>query len=199
MLDGQAVHGPMQAVGFMFQRPVLLPWRTVLDNVLLPIELARHTRHNARTRALALLDTLGLSTFAGHRPHHLSGGMQQRVALARTLLREPAVLLMDEPFGALDAITREQLNISLLAMWQRSRQTVVFITHDITEAVFLADRVLLMRGRPGSIAHTFSVSLPRPRTLEMRFEAPFATFCRDIHQAMHDIRRVPVETLSHDA
>jgi NitT/TauT family transport system ATP-binding protein len=194
-LAGQAVQGPAQEVGFMFQRPVLLPWRTVLDNVLLPIELAKLTRRSARERALSLLDMLGLYAFAGHRPQHLSGGMQQRVALARTLLREPAVLLMDEPFGALDAISREQLNVGLLEMWQRSRQTVVFITHDITEAVFLADRVLLLRGRPGSIAHTFVVPLPRPRTLEMRFEAPFTALCRDIHQAMQDMRRLPVEAL----
>ena len=192
-LDDQRVQGPRPEVGFMFQRPILLPWRTILDNVLLPLELARGRRQAARQRALELLDMLGLHGFAGHRPAHLSGGMQQRVALARTLLREPSVLLMDEPFGALDAITREQLNVGLLEMWQRGRQTVVFITHDIAEAVFLADRVLLMSRRPGCIAQTFVVPLARPRTLEMRFEAPYTALCRDIHQAMQDSRLVPVE------
>jgi len=183
-LSGQVVRGPSQAIGFVFQRPVLLPWRTVLDNVLLPVELARRSPGAARQRALDLLRLFNLQAFAGHRPEHLAGGMQQRVALARTLMLQPSVLLMDEPFGALDAITREQLNLELLRMWQQGRQTVVFITHDIAEAVFLADRVLVMSHRPGRIAATFTVPLARPRELDMRFEAPFASLCRDIHRAM---------------
>lgn len=183
-LNGQAVCGPSQEVGFVFQRPVLLPWRTVLDNVLLPVELARQSPGATRQRALDLLRLFNLQAFAGHRPEHLSGGMQQRVALARTLMLQPSVLLMDEPFGALDAITREQLNLELLRMWRQGRQTVVFITHDIAEAVFLADRVLVMSRRPGRIAATFTVPLARPRELDMRFEVPFATLCRDIHRAM---------------
>lgn len=181
---GQLVQGPAPSVGFMFQRPVLLPWRTVLDNVLLPAEIARQPRQDAQRRALELLAALGLGDFAGHRPAQLSGGMQQRVALARTLLPQPTVLLMDEPFGALDAITREHMHALLLSLWQRGQPTVVFITHDITEAVLLADRVLLMRRRPGSIAATFAVPLPRPRTVAMRFEARFTDLCRTIHQAM---------------
>jgi NitT/TauT family transport system ATP-binding protein len=180
-------------VGFVFQRPVLLPWRTVLDNVLLPVELAYQSRRQARQRALELLDRLGLQAFAGYRPPHLSGGMQQRVALARTLMRDPAILLMDEPFGALDAITREQLNLGLLDLWERLRQTVVFITHDITEAVFLADRVLLMSRRPGTLVQTFPIPLPRPRPLAMRFDAPFTALCRDIYQAMQEIQHTPRE------
>jgi NitT/TauT family transport system ATP-binding protein len=190
---GQVVQGPGREVGFVFQRPVLLPWRTVLDNVLLPVELAAQSVPAARQRAWQLLTMLGLQAFAGHRPPHLSGGMQQRVALARTLLLQPSVLLMDEPFGALDAITREQLNLELLRMWQDGGQTVIFVTHDITEAVFLADRVLLMSRRPGTIAQTFAVSLARPRTLEMRFSPPFADLCRTIHQAMGLIRQEPQE------
>jgi NitT/TauT family transport system ATP-binding protein len=184
LLGNQIVQGPRREVGFVFQRPVLLAWRTVLDNVLLPVELTWQSRPEARQRAFELLTLLSLRDFAGHRPHQLSGGMQQRVALARTLLLQPSVLLMDEPFGALDAITREQLNLELLKMWQNGEQTVVFITHDITEAVFLADRVLLMSRRPGTIAHAFPVPLPRPRTLEMRFERRFTELCHDIHQAM---------------
>jgi NitT/TauT family transport system ATP-binding protein len=183
-LRGQPVQGPRRDIGFMFQRPVLLPWRTVLDNVLLPAELARQPRRLVQQRAFELLTLLGLRDFAGHRPPQLSGGMQQRVALARTLMPQPTVLLMDEPFGALDAITREHMHEALLDMWQRGQHTVVFITHDITEAVFLADRVLLMRRRPGTIAATFPVPLPRPRTAALRFETRFSDLCRDIHHAM---------------
>lgn len=181
---GQAVQGPRRDIGLMFQRPVLLDWRTVLDNVLLPTEIAHQTRPEARQRALHLLTLLGLGEFLGHRPHQLSGGMQQRVALARTLMLQPAVLLMDEPFGALDAITREHMHLALLRLWQPDQQTVVFITHDITEAVLLADTVCLMSRCPGTIAQTFPVELPRPRTLAMRFEPRFTTLCRDIHHAM---------------
>jgi NitT/TauT family transport system ATP-binding protein len=184
LLGNQVVQSPRREVGFVFQRPVLLAWRTVLDNVLLPVELSRLSRSEIRQRAFELLSLLSLRDFAGHRPYQLSGGMQQRVALARTLLLRPSVLLMDEPFGALDAITREQLNLELLKMWQFGEQTVVFITHDITEAVFLADRVLLMSRRPGTIAHAFPVLLPRPRTLEMRFERRFTDLCHAIHQTM---------------
>lgn len=184
-LNQQPIQHPSRDIGFVFQRPVLLPWRSVLDNVLLPIELSqKSSQPEAEQQALQLLSRLGLEGFSGHRPQHLSGGMQQRVALARTLMLQPSVLLMDEPFGALDAITREQLNLELLRMWQPSGQTVVFITHDITEAVFLADRVLLMSQRPGAIAATFPVPLPHPRQLDMRFEPDFTALCREIHQAM---------------
>ena len=183
-LGGQTVQRPLPDIGFVFQRSVLLPWRTVLDNVLLPAELAQQSPVAARQRAMELLALLDLQGFAGHRPQHLSGGMQQRVALARTLMLHPSVLLMDEPFGALDAITREQLNLELLRMWQHGGQTVIFITHDITEAVFLADRVYLMSRRPGTIARTFPVPLSRPRSLEARFEPEFTDLCRDIHRAM---------------
>ena len=184
LLAGHPVQAPSRDVGLVFQRPVLLPWRTALENVLLPAELARQAAREARKYALHLLDVLGLQAFAGSRPEHLSGGMQQRVALARTLMLRPSVVLMDEPFGALDAITREQMHLELLHMWQQGAQTVVFITHDITEAVFLADRVLLMSRRPGTIAQTFPVPLPRPRTLEMRFMPQFTALCRTIHQTM---------------
>jgi NitT/TauT family transport system ATP-binding protein len=189
LLGNQVVQAPMRQVGFVFQRPVLLAWRTVLDNVLLPVELTRQSHPEARQRAFELLTLLSLRDFAGHRPHQLSGGMQQRVALARALLLHPSVLLMDEPFGALDAITREQLNLELLKMWQHGEHTVVFVTHDITEAVFLADRVLLMSRRPGTMAQSFPVPLPRPRALEMRFERRFTGLCHDIHQAMGLLRQ----------
>jgi NitT/TauT family transport system ATP-binding protein len=193
ILAGQPVRAPRREVGFVFQRPVLLPWRTVLENVLLPVELARQSPRVARLRALRLLTMLGLHAFAGHRPAQLSGGMQQRVALARTLMLQPSILLMDEPFGALDAITREQMNLELLRMWRQGGQTVVFVTHDITEAVFLADRVLLMSRRPGTIAQDFPVPVPRPRLLEMRFASEFVDLCHTIHDTMERGRQAERE------
>ncbi|MCB1743442.1 MAG: ABC transporter ATP-binding protein [Gammaproteobacteria bacterium] len=191
-IDGRSVRAPSLRVGLVFQRPVLLPWRTVLDNVMLPVELARGRSplagEQAADKAMRLLSLLGIDSFAGHRPQHLSGGMQQRAALARTLMLDPAVLLMDEPFAALDAITREQLMLELLKTWQLGEQTVVFITHDIAEAVFLADRVLLMSRRPGTIVQSFEVALPRPRCLSMRYEPVFMAQCREIHTAMATAR-----------
>ena len=184
VLDGRPVVGPREEVALVFQRSVLLEWRTVLDNVLLPVEIRRLPRARYAPEARALLGTLGLEGFAGRRPRQLSGGMQQRVALAQALLLQPAVLLLDEPFGALDAITREQLNLELLGLWEARRSTVVFVTHDLAEAVFLADRVVLMTRRPGRIAASFAVPLPRPRPLDQRYSAEFADLCRAIKHAM---------------
>jgi NitT/TauT family transport system ATP-binding protein len=183
-LGGSPVDGPRADVALVFQRSVLLEWRTVLDNVLLPVEIRGLPRPGYAAEARALLATLGLSGFEGRRPRQLSGGMQQRVALAQALLLQPAVLLLDEPFGALDAITREQLNLELLGLWEARRSTVVFVTHDLTEAVFLADRVVLMTRRPGRVAASFSVPLPRPRTLDLRYSAAFSDLCRDVKHAM---------------
>ncbi len=151
----------------VFQSPVLLPWRTVLENVLLPIEFRRLPRLAHRQIANDLLSLVGLQEFAHRYPYELSGGMQQRVAIARALVQEPRLLLMDEPFGALDAMTREQLNLELIRIWSGSRQTVVFITHSIAEAIFLSDRVIAMTTRPGSIADVLTIDLPRPRDLSV--------------------------------
>ena len=183
-LGGDAVRGPRAEVGFVFQRPVLLDWRRVLANVMLPVETAGLPRSSKQAQALELLRTMGLEGFADHYPNQLSGGMQQRVSLARTLIMEPSVLLMDEPFGALDAITREQLNLELLDIWTRQRSTCVFVTHDIPEAVLLSDRVFLMTRRPGRIQREFEIDLPRPRTLEMRYSDEFTHLTRDIKFAM---------------
>jgi NitT/TauT family transport system ATP-binding protein len=185
-LGGTLVDGPRADVALMFQRSVLLEWRTVLDNVLLPVEIRRLPRVRYETEARALLATLGLAGFERRRPRQLSGGMQQRVALAQALLLQPAVLLLDEPFGALDAITREQLNLELLDLWEARRSTVVFVTHDLAEAAFLADRVVLMTRRPGRVAASFPVSLPRPRTLDQRYSAEFADLCRAVKHAMSE-------------
>jgi len=184
LLDGQVVTAPSPAAGIVFQRPVLLEWRTVLDNVLLPAELAHEPPTRYRPRAQELLDLVGIGAFAAHYPRQLSGGMQQRVALARALLRQPGVLLLDEPFSALDAITREQLQLELLRLVALQSATVVFITHDIAEAVWLADRVLLLTPRPGRVQQVFPVPLARPRTLEQRYSETLAALAREIRLAM---------------
>jgi NitT/TauT family transport system ATP-binding protein len=170
---GRALEGPSRQVGIVLQAPVLLAWRTVLDNVLLPVEVQRLNRAEHLDRAQALLEMAGLSGFAKRYPFELSGGMQQRVSICRALIHDPSFLLMDEPFGALDAMTRETMNLELLRIWKESRKTAILVTHSIPEAVFLADRVVAMSPRPGRIAEIIPIDLPRPRTLEMFTSAAF--------------------------
>jgi NitT/TauT family transport system ATP-binding protein len=165
-LRGSPITGPRRDVGVVFQSPVLLPWRTVLENVLLPIDVQRFARDRYVKAARDLLELVGLKEFEKSYPWQLSGGMQQRVAIARAIIHDPAMLLMDEPFGALDAMTREQMNIELQRIWLERKNTVILITHSIPEAVFLADRVLVMAPRPGRIVQRVEVKLPRPRGLE---------------------------------
>jgi NitT/TauT family transport system ATP-binding protein len=186
-VGGEAVSGPQPGVALVLQRSVLLEWRSVLDNVLLPAEIQRLPRAANAAKARALLQTVGLDRFERHRPRELSGGMQQRVALAQALLLDPSVLLLDEPFGALDAITREQLHEELQKLYAARRTTVLFVTHDLAEAVFLADRVLLMTPRPGRIAASFAVPFPRPRAVEERYSAAFGELCLTIKHAMAGI------------
>ncbi len=157
--------------GMVFQAPVLFDWRTVEENVQLPLELFGQDRATRTGRAREMLDLVGLSDFGKHHPYQLSGGMQQRVAIARALTFSPALLLMDEPFGALDEMTRERMNSELLAIWQRTGITVVFVTHSIPEAVFLSSRVVVMSARPGRITHVIDVDLERPRGVDTR-ESP---------------------------
>jgi NitT/TauT family transport system ATP-binding protein len=166
-LNGVPLRGPSKEASVVFQSPVLLPWRTVLENVLLPIEFRGLPRLQYRQSALDLLATTGLRDFADRYPYELSGGMQQRAAIVRALIQDPKLLLMDEPFGALDAMTREQMNLELMRIWSRSRKTVFFITHSIAEAIFLSDRVIAMTTRPGRIADIIDVDLPRPRDLSV--------------------------------
>jgi len=166
-LNGKPLRGPSPEAAMVFQSPVLLPWRTVLENVLLPIEFRKLGKSAYQARALDLLAMVGLNEFAQRYPYELSGGMQQRAALVRALVQDPRLLLMDEPFGALDAMTREQLNLELMRIWSRSRKTVIFITHSIAEAIFLSDRVIAMTARPGRIADVITVDLPRPRDLSV--------------------------------
>ena len=175
-LRGTAITGPRRDIGVVFQSPVLFPWRSVLQNVMLPADVQRLGRAQHERAALDLLALVGLGGFEHRYPWELSGGMQQRVAIVRALIHDPAMLLMDEPFGALDAMTREQMNLELQRIWLERRKTVVFITHSIPEAVFLADRVLVMTPRPGRIAETVAVDMPRPRSLEVMNTAAFGSF-----------------------
>jgi NitT/TauT family transport system ATP-binding protein len=179
-LRGTPIQGPRRDIGEVFQSPVLFPWRSVLDNVLLPVDVQRLGRDRLRSRALELLALVGLQGFEHRYPWELSGGMQQRVAMTRSLVHDPAILLMDEPFAALDAMTREQMNLELQRVWLERRKTVLFITHSIAEAVFLADRVLVMTPRPGRILDDIAVDLARPRTLDVMTAPEFGMYVRRI-------------------
>lgn len=172
-LAGEVVEKPPPSIGFVFQKSNLMPWRTVLENILLPLEIAGSLDAAAQARARSLLTTMGLLDFADAYPAHLSGGMAQRLALARALIQQPQLLLLDEPFGALDALTRERLNLELLYLWQHYGQTVVMVTHSIDEAVFMADRILVLGGQPGHLEAQILIDLPRPRTLDLLAEAHY--------------------------
>jgi NitT/TauT family transport system ATP-binding protein len=183
-VDGARVDGPRADVGIVFQSPTLLPWRTVLGNVLIPIEMLRRPRREWEDRARELLAMTKLEDFEGKLPHELSGGMKQRVAICRALIHDPQLLLMDEPFSALDAFTRDQMGQELLRIWERFRKTVVFVTHSIREAVFLSDRVVVMSSRPATIAFETAVELPRPRAIEMQESSEFNRHVGVLRQAI---------------
>jgi len=179
-LRGTPIRGPRRDIGVVFQSPVLFPWRTVLGNVLLPVDVQGLGREQLHATAMELLALVGLSGFEQRYPWELSGGMQQRVAMVRALIHNPAILLMDEPFGALDAMTREQMNLELQRIWLERRKTVLFITHSIAEAVFLADRVFVMTPRPGRIMDDVTVELPRPRGLDLMTTPEFGAYVKRI-------------------
>ena len=179
-INGAPQVGPSEQAGIVFQDATLLPWRTVMQNVLLPVQVLKLDARKYGERARALLETVGLKDFTNKYPHELSGGMRQRVAITRALVHDPAMLLMDEPFGALDAMTRDQMNLELLDIWGATRKTVVLITHSITESVFLADRVIVMSPRPGRVVEEIVIDLPRPRTLEMINKEEFGKYVRHI-------------------
>ena len=164
-VHGTPVTRPRPDVSLMLQRAALLPWRTVMANVMLPVEILKLDRKTYRDRAEQLLALVGLEGFEGRRPDELSGGMQQRVSLCRALVHDPSILLMDEPFAALDALTREELSLELQRIWSEDRKTIVFVTHSIQEATLLADRIVVMSPRPGRITHVLEVRAPRPRSL----------------------------------
>jgi NitT/TauT family transport system ATP-binding protein len=174
LLDNSAVEGPRRDIGIVFQDPILLPWRTVYENVLLPAQIQGLDRQTYSRRALDLIRLVGLGGVEKKYPNELSGGMQQRVSIARALLHDPAILLMDEPFGALDAMTREYMNLELLRIWQQSEKTIFFITHSITESVFLSDEVIVLSARPGRIEDYVPIALPRPRQIAMMATSEFS-------------------------
>jgi NitT/TauT family transport system ATP-binding protein len=180
VFDGQPLAEPQRDIGFVFQSTNLMPWRTVLENVLLPLEIAGELDATAHARAVALLDLVGLHGFYHAWPRQLSGGMSQRVVLARTLIHKPRLLLLDEPFGALDALTRERLNLELLRIHQRERTTALMVTHSIPEAVLLADRVFILSERPGRLIADVPVDLPRPRTIAQTGTPHFAALTMEI-------------------
>ena len=183
-LRGLPIAGPRRDIGVVFQSPVLFPWRTVVGNVMLPADIQRLDRSAMKQRALELLALVGLGGFERRYPRELSGGMQQRVGIVRALLHDPAILLMDEPFGALDAMTRETLNVELQRIWMQRRITVLFITHSTAEAVFLADRIIVLTPRPGTISDELEVDLPRPRTLDVMTTERFGHYVRRVRAAL---------------
>jgi len=181
LIDGEPLINPGPKAAMVFQQPVLLPWRTILDNVMLPIEFRELPIANHRAHALDLLASVGLAGFEARFPHELSGGMQQRAGICRALARDPRILLMDEPFGALDALTRERMNLELQRIWQESGKTIVLITHSISEAIFLGDRVLVMSARPGRVLRDITVPIPRPRSLDTIIAHPaYGEIAREI-------------------
>ena len=192
VLDGTEVDGPRpQETGMIFQEANLLPWRNLRQNIEFPFEIKRKPVDRARVDAL--LQETGLTEFAHAMPGELSGGMQQRASIVRALAQDPEVLLLDEPFGALDAFTRDEMNLLLLRLWQESGQTIVFVTHNISEAIFLADRVVVLTPRPGRLAHIYDVELPRPRTIEMTFEPGFIELVQDMKRTVETGVRAVLE------
>jgi NitT/TauT family transport system ATP-binding protein len=179
-VNGTLVSEPPDGLGMVFQRDALLDWRSVEDNLMLPVDFRSGDRAAARKRADALLRLTGLKDFESSYPTQLSGGMRQRVALCRALVDDPSLLLMDEPFGALDALTRDQMNVELQRMWLAEHKTVVFVTHSISEAIFLADRVVVLTPRPGRIADAMDIDLPRPRRLAVRTGEKFGGYAARI-------------------
>ena len=175
---------PARDIGMVFQQPLLLKWRRIIENVLLPAEILGIERGEARDRAQYLLDMVGLAGFERSYPYELSGGMQQRAAIARSLIHDPQVILMDEPFGALDALTREKMNLELMRIWDESRKTIIFVTHSIQEAVFLGSRCAVLTAGPARMADNFEIDLPYPRTLDLKTHEDFGVYARRIYRLL---------------
>lgn len=187
LLDGRPIEGAPEGVGIVFQRDALLEWRNIRRNILLPIEFAHKPLARYADKVDHLLGLTGLREFANAYPRELSGGMRQRAAICRALVDDPTLLLMDEPFGALDALTRDQMNVELQRIWMDIGNTVLFVTHGIAEAVFLADRVVVFSPRPGRIADILDIDLPRPRKLSVRETPEFGQYCRRIRELFEDM------------
>jgi NitT/TauT family transport system ATP-binding protein len=186
-VDGTPVVEPPDDMAVVFQRDILLDWRTVMQNVLFPIEIKRLPKEQWTARARELLAMIGLPGYEDRKPWELSGGQRQRVAICRALIQEPKLLLMDEPFGALDAMTRDELNLELQRLWLATKKTVLFITHSISEAVFLSDRVVVMGSNPGRVLEVIPIDLPRPRTLDSRETADFGRYAKHIRRLFESL------------
>jgi NitT/TauT family transport system ATP-binding protein len=186
LLAGTPLTNPPSEIGIVFQKPNLMPWRTVIDNVILPLQIQATPANEARKRSLEALELVGLGDFAQAYPKELSGGMEQRVAVARALIQQPSILLLDEPFGALDALTRERMNQEMLRLWQDQDLTAIMVTHNIREAVFLADRVLVLSPRPATISAEFVVNLARPRPKGVEYSENFGALAYQIRQAIEE-------------
>lgn len=183
-IDGTVINGPNKKVGFMFQKAVLLPWRTVQQNLLLPIELSKGNLVEANKRIGHLLELVGLTGYEQYYPKELSGGMQQRISLARTLMTDPDILLLDEPFGALDEFTRETLNFSLMDIAEQSGKTVVLVTHNISEAVLMSDKVVVLGINPGHVLETIEIDIPKPRTDQVMATKQYAEYVLHIRDLL---------------
>ena len=182
--QGEQLAGPRREIGFVFQKANLMPWRTVIQNILLPLEVQGMAKEAAHARGSELVELVGLQGFEDTLPRDLSGGMAQRVAIARALVHDPDLLLLDEPFGGLDALTRERMGTELLHIWQRRRKTVVMVTHSISEALFLADRVIVLTSRPGRLRLELGVNLPRPREEDIRYTTRFGEMAQTLRTAI---------------
>ncbi|MGB6056595.1 MAG: ABC transporter ATP-binding protein [Burkholderiaceae bacterium] len=187
LLSGTPIDRPRGDVGIVFQQPTLLPWKTVLENVLVPVRALGGDLPAARDKARELLHLVGLEKFLDNYPNELSGGMQQRVGIARGLIHDPALLLMDEPFSALDTMTRDHMSIELQRIWMATRKSALFITHSIPEAVFLSDRIVVMSARPGRIIREIPVDLPRPRTLATLADPAFNRLCGELRTLFEEL------------
>jgi NitT/TauT family transport system ATP-binding protein len=183
-LRGDPLNGPCGDIGIVFQKANLMPWRTAMHNITLPLEIQGLDATLAQQQATDLIRLVGLEGFEQNYPHELSGGMAQRVAIARALIQDPEILLLDEPFGSLDALTRERMNLELLRIWETHRKTVVMVTHNIQEAILLADRVIVMTARPGQITVNLPVTLPRPRSQDVIYSVAFIELARHIREAI---------------
>jgi NitT/TauT family transport system ATP-binding protein len=180
LMNGAPVTGPRPEIGMIFQEANLLPWRNLAENINFPFEIKKIDPKPFQPRIASLLDEVGLAGFENKMPRELSGGMQQRASIVRCLSYDPNVILMDEPFGALDAFTRDEMNLLIQKIWMETRKTIVFVTHNVTEAIFLADRVFVLSARPGRLAHVYPINLPRPRSIEQTFTPEFIEMMLDI-------------------
>jgi NitT/TauT family transport system ATP-binding protein len=186
LIGGEPMNGPRRDLGIVFQQPLLLPWLTVYNNVLMPIDVQSRNRSEYKERAMHLLEIVGLKGFENRYPNELSGGMQQRAGIVRALVHNPSLLLMDEPFSALDAMTRESMSVELQRIWKETGKTILFITHSISEAVFLSDYVAVMSSRPGRVSRVIKVDLPRLRSLDIMNTDQFGVYVKQIREEIEN-------------